>query len=278
MRKEILLLSSFVLICLFGADAKAQTTPAPALASAEELVAPASTAKSETNPRQEFTSGVEPILESRIPHPYIYFGPSLMGGGYARLAYRAEAGLNLESRRWVMMALAAYDNGHKVDDADQPNLTGHDRYLSGDIYLRLPWLPAQLSFLGDPDRWFVGTGYRWSQLSTTNYTKGVNGPEIGGGRDFIWRSCAECRGNLSMRISLDWVMAGNDWQNGSHGPDFTLTLPSPRENRHWFLQERIAFYDFHETVTEPSNAELTHQQMSMQKVDNFDEVGVVYRF
>jgi hypothetical protein len=278
MGKKHLLLSSFVLICLSGADVVAQSVTAPMLASAEELVEPASSANPKTNPQRELASGVEPILESRIPHPYVYFGPSLMGGGYGRLAYRAEGGLNVESRRWVMKALAAYDNGHKVHDADQPNLNGHDRYLAGGVYVRLPWLPEQLSFLGDPGRWFVGAGYRWNQLSTSNYTKGVNGPEIGGGRDFVWRSCAECRRNLSMRIGLDWVMAGNDWQNGSHGPDFALTLPSPRENRHWFLQESVALYSFHETVTEPSNALLTHEQTSQNKVDNFDELGVVYRF
>jgi hypothetical protein len=55
---------------------------------------------------QDTGSNVEPLLSRLIPHPYLYLGPSLMGGGYAAVAFRAEGGLNVESARWVMKASA----------------------------------------------------------------------------------------------------------------------------------------------------------------------------
>lgn len=232
----------------------------------------------ETDPRLNPDSDVEELLTRLTPHPYFYLGPSLLGGGgYAMFAYRAEGGFNVESRHWVMKPLAAYDNGRKVDDNDQPNPNGHDRYLDVGIYFRPSSFLSSLSFLG-AGHWFFGAGYRWSQLSTTNYTKGGNRPQIGGGYDLVARVCSVCRRDLSVRLGLDWVMAGNDWQNGSHGPETTITFPTLRENRHWFFQDRIAVYRFHETVTEPTNAPLTRLQESQKGIDNFVDLGIVYRF
>jgi hypothetical protein len=259
----------------FRRSMAAQTLDATMPFTTGEGPEPMSSATFETVPKPNANPDVDHFLTSLTPHPYLYFGPSVMGGGYATLAYRSEAGINIESRRWVMKALGAYDDGHKVHDDDQPNPNGHDRYLEGGIYFRLPW---RSSFLGSPNRWFLGGGYRWSQLATDNYTKGSNGPLIGGGYDFVLRECSECRRDFSMRITLDWVTAGNDWQNGSQGPQMTFTFPTPRENRHWFFQERVSVYRFHETVTEPNNALLTHQQESQKGIDNFEDLGVFYRF
>lgn len=231
-----------------------------------------------TDPRVNPDSEVETLLTRLTPHPYLSFGPALGGGGYRPLALRAEVGINVESRRWVMKALAAYDNDRKTDDGDQPNPKGHDRYLDGGIYFRPSWLPAQLAWLGDPGRWFFGAGYRWSQLSTTNYVKGGNRPQIGGGYDVVLRSCSLCLRDLSMRVGVDWVMAGNDWQNGSHGAEVTVTFPRPRENRHWFWQENTGAYRFHETVTEPTNLPLTRLQLSQKSMDSSAKFGVIYRF
>lgn len=230
-----------------------------------------------SNSTQNPDQPMERWLTRLTPHPYLYAGPSLMGGGYATFAYRVEGGLNVESPQWVMKALAAYDNGRKVNDDDQPNPNGHDRYLDGGIYYRLTSLPSRLSFLG-AGHWFLGGGYRWNQLSTTNYTKGVNGPLIGGGYDLVTRACESCRRNFSARFGLDWITAGNDWQNGSHGPEVTVTIPTPRENRHWFYETRAGVYRFHETVTEPSNIPLTRIQESQKGTDGFENIGVVYRF
>lgn len=167
----------------------------------------------------------EDWLHNPIPHPFLYLGPSLMGGGYAPLAYRAEGGIDVESTHFMLRALGAYDNGHKTDDGDQPNPKGHDRYLDSAVYYRLN--------SGRSRGLYFGGGYTWGQLSTTNYTKGGGRYQIGGGYDVFLRSCSECRRDFSMRVNMDWITAGQDWQNGSHGPQTTFTWPAPIEKRHW---------------------------------------------
>jgi hypothetical protein len=206
------------------------------------------------------------LLTKPIPHPYFSVGPSLMGGGYAPLAYRAEAGLDLESTHAIIRALGAYDNGHKTNDNDQPNPKGHDRYLEGAAYYR------------STRRWFFGTGWRWSQLSTTNYTKGGSRPEIGGGYDLVTRPCDGCRRTFSMRFNVDWVMTGNDWQNGSHGPSITTTIPTPSEKRHWFFRETLGIYRFHTTVTAPNDPVLTRWQLAHRNTTSYLDFAAVYRF
>lgn len=206
------------------------------------------------------------LLSLPIPHPYICLGPSLMGGGYAPLAYRAEAGIDLESTHTILRALGAYDNGHKTNDNDQPNPNGHDRYLEGAAYFRTR------------SRWFFGMGWSWNQLSTTNYTKGGNRPEFGGGYDWFLRSCDECRRDFSMRVNVDWVTSGSDWQNGSHGPNTTLTFPAPSEKRHWFWRQTIGIYRFHQTVTGSANSTIAEFQRSQKSFDSHLDFGILYRF
>jgi hypothetical protein len=206
------------------------------------------------------------LLTAPLPHPYICVGPSLMGGGYAQLAYRVEGGIDVESKHAIVRALGAYDNGHKVDDADQPNPNGHDRYLESAAYFRAS------------RGWFVGMGWRWNQLSTSNYAKGGTRPEFGGGYDWFLRPCNECRRDFSMRFDVDWVTAGNDWENGSHGPDITLTYPAPSEKRHWFLRQNTGIYRFHQTVSSPTDLSLTQQQRANTSVDTFTDFGVLFRY
>jgi hypothetical protein len=227
----------------------------------------------ESQHREAVTSGygVEPLLTRPIPHPYVLVGPSLMGGGYATFAYRLEGGLDIESSRWIMLAVGAYDNGRQVRDGDQPNPKGHDRYLDSSIYFRPAWQPF-------PGQAFVGCGWRWNQLSTTNYTKTANRPQVGGGYDLALRSCSGCRRDFSMRISVDWVMVGNDWQNGSHGPAIAFSLPTPREKRHWFYQQRVGVFRFHDTVTDPTNVVLTRLQRADRSLAAYVESGIMYRF
>jgi hypothetical protein len=189
-----------------------------------------------------------------------------MGGGYAPLAFRGEVGIDLESTHAIFRALGAYDNGHKTNDGDQPNPKGHDRYLEAAVYYRAT------------RGWFLGAGWRWSQLSTTNYTKGGNRPEFGGGYDFVRHPCDGCRRDFSMRIGADWVMAGTDWRNGSHGPAFSMTIPAPNEKRHWFFHERIGVYRFYTTVTAPADVELTRTQRAQRSFTSTGDIGVVYRF
>jgi hypothetical protein len=206
-----------------------------------------------------------------IPMPYLSVGPSFMGGGYAAIAYRAEAGVNLEGTHLVFRALAAYDNGRKVDDNDKPNPKGHDRYLESAIYFR-PARPGWRRQL------FFGGGFRWNQLSTTNYTKGGSRYELGGGYDWFQRTCEACRRDFSMRVTVDWITAGTDWQNGSHGPSVTFTMPSPRERRHWFWRESVGTYRFHTSVTDSGNVPLTRDQLAHRSFDTFVDTALLYRF
>jgi hypothetical protein len=212
----------------------------------------------------------EDWLKNPIPHPFLYAGPSIMGGGYAVWAYRVEGGIDVESTHFIGRALGAYDDGHKVDDGDQPNPKGHDRYLDTAVYYRLD--------SGRFQRFYFGGGYTWSQLSTTNYTKGGGRYQLGGGYDVFTRNCEECRRDFSMRVNTDWITAGNDRQNGSHGPEVTLTFPSPIEKRHWFWVEAIGVFGFHQSVTEPTNLPLVQFQTSQKSIDAYGDFGVIYRF
>jgi hypothetical protein len=214
---------------------------------------------------------LEEVLTLPIPHPFLLLGPSLMGGGYAPFAYRVEGGIDVESSYAIVRASGAYDNGRKVNDNDQPNSNGHDRYLDGAAYFRL-------NRTGRFQGLYFGAGYTWSQLSTTNYTKGGGRYQVGGGYDLFLRSCKECRRDYSMRINVDWLTAGHDWQNGSHGPKASITIPSPREKRHWFYNQNVGIYRFHETVTEPTNLPLVQLQQSQRYFDCFADFGVLYRF
>lgn len=225
----------------------------------------------QSKPDATSASDLEPLLHSFVPHPYVMIGPSFMGGGYAVLAYRAEAGFHVESRQWVMKGDAAYDNAHMVNDGDQPNPKGHDRSLESAIYFRPPIPPLS-------GHWFVGAGFTWSQLSTTNYTKGGSRPLIGGGYDLSLHPCPACRRDFSMRIALDWLTAGSDWENGSHGPQISFSLPGLREQRHWFWQQRLGIYRFHDTVTDRGNLSLTREEQSKKHFDSFLDFGIIYRF
>jgi len=209
------------------------------------------------------SSGFAALMTRLTPHPYVSTGPALMGGGYAPLAWRFEGGIDVESSQLVARARAAYDNGRQVNDGDQPNPKGHDRYLDAGIYVR----PGLSSGQG-----FFGFGWRWNQLSTTNYVKSANRPQVGGGYDLM------CRRDFSMRVAINWVMAGDDWQNGVHGPEFSLSFPSLREKRHWFWQENVGVYRFHETVTEPGNVSFTRLRRANRSTMVNVNFGIVYRF
>jgi len=233
-----------------------------------------SKAASQGNP----DSNVESQLDSLIPRPYLLIGPSLGGAGYRPLALLLEVGVNVESRHFVMNADGAYDNDRKTNDNDQPNPKGHDRYLQGTIGFRPTHLPEALRFLGDPAHWYFEAGYRWNQLSTSNYVKGMNRPQFGGAYDVVIRSCSICRRDFSMRIAANYFTAGNDWQNGTHGVEADLIFPTPRENRHWFWRQRTKVYRYYTTVTDPTNIPLTLEQKSHEGTDSSINFGVMYRF
>ncbi|MFZ0958435.1 MAG: hypothetical protein WAN60_18985 [Candidatus Sulfotelmatobacter sp.] len=210
--------------------------------------------------------GVE-LLTEPIPHPYFYLGPSSSaGGGFGSEAYRAEVGVDVETVHVVLDAMGAYEGVRKNDDNDQPNPNGRERYLESAAYYRVA------------RGWSVGGGLRWNQLSTTNYSKSASRPEVGGEYDLIQRPCDGCRRDFSMRVNLDWVMAGTGGENGSQGAAITMTLPTPREKRHWFFRSSVIVDRFHTTITEPDNLALSREQRGQQHFAGFADSGLVYRF
>lgn len=206
--------------------------------------------------------------QNLIPHPYVYFGPEGMSAGYAPVALLAGAGLRIDSKHFIFDANANYDNGHKTNDNTGINEKGHDRGLVGSMYYRLP------------SGWAFGAGARWSQLSTTNYTKSAWRPTFGGSRDFFVRDCmAEgCPHAFTMRIGADYVLPGTDWQNGSQGPSVSFYLPSPSARRHVFFREILGIYRYHDTVTDRTDPVLTRMESSHHSVDSFLELTLMYRF
>jgi hypothetical protein len=205
---------------------------------------------------------------SLIPRPFFYAGAGLMGGGYAPLAWEGGGGLRIDSRHFLAFAEGSYDNGHKTNDDDQPNPKGHDRELAAATYFRFS------------SGWFAGMGARWSQLSTTNYTKGGWRPTFGGGKDYFHKKCAieDCISDFSMRLGVDYVLPGTDHSNAVQGPLVSVYFPSPSAKGHIFFRETLGIYEFHETVTEPSNLTLTSQQIGQRSVTSFGELTLMYRF
>jgi hypothetical protein len=203
-----------------------------------------------------------------VPRPFVYAGAGLMGGGYAPLAVQGGGGLRVDSARFLAFAEGSYDNGHKTNDGDQPNPKGHDRGLDGAAYFRFS------------SGWYLGAGASWSQLSTTNYTKGGWRPTFGGGKDYFHRRCAgeDCASDFSMRLGVDYVMPGTDHTNAVQGPLLTLFMPSPSSKGHFFFRMTEGIYEFHETVTEPANAPLTQQQIGDRSMTSFGELTLMYRF
>jgi hypothetical protein len=207
-------------------------------------------------------------LSGFMPRPYVFLGPELMGGGYAPLAMEAGVGFRIEAEHLTLDANGTYDNGHKTYDGTQPNPKGHDRGLDGSLYYRLS------------SGWAFGGGYIWGQLSTTNYTKQGSRPKLGIYKDYLANSCQEdgCRHDFSMRIGVDYLTAGTDKENGSHGAAISLFIPSLHANRHLFYREVLGIYRFHDTVTDPTNTFLTREQVSNRSFDSFLELTVMYRF
>lgn len=207
-------------------------------------------------------------LREFTPHPYVFVGPEAMGNGYAPLAFEGGAGIRIDSRHFIFDAYGTYDNGHKTDDGTGSNPKGHDRGLDGSMYYRFS------------SGWAFGGGYAWSQLSTANYTKSGSRPKVGGNRDFFVRGCEEdgCRHEFTMRIGMDYLLAGTDWQNGSKGTLISFFEPSPDAKRHFFYRELLGIYRYHDTVTDRTDALLTGEESSNHCFDSFVEFTIMYRF
>jgi len=157
------------------------------------------------------------------PRLYVDGGLSLMQGGYFPAAGSLGVGLNVEAPKFMVVAGASADNGHKLDSG-----TGHDAYVQARTFLRFK------------RGWYCGGGAQWNKLTTDVYSKQAWRPAFGGGKDLF-------RDDFSMRTQVLYVLPGTDRLNASQGPEISLWLPSPVANRHLFYHQTIGIYGAHQT-------------------------------
>jgi len=81
-----------------------------------------------------------------------------------------------------------------------------------------------------------------------------------------------------MRLGVDYVLPGTDHYNAVQGPLISFYMPSPSAKGHIFFRATQGIYEFHETVTEPSNLTLTRQQIGDRSVTSSGELTLMYRF
>jgi len=214
------------------------------------------------------------------PRPYVTGNVNLMPAGYASVSFGGTAGVEWNPRYAAFDAYAGYDTGRKDNDGTGPNYSGRDRFLRG--------------FAGyKHGLYYAGVGARWSELSTSNYTKGGNifsagswHPEIGGGRDWNTRDYP-----LFMRTQVAYMFAPSHevvhypgggscdgCGNGSHGADITLWFPSPAHSGHFFAKMNVVLFRYHTTITEPTNIPLTRQQMGQKSLADSTEFMIGARF
>src|SRR5438045_135444 len=215
-----------------------------------------------------------------LPHPFVYGGLGLNGGGYAPLSGKVGAGLRIDTNRLIWSATVTYDNGRKSNDNTINNDKGNDKGLESSIYYRFS------------NGWFAGGGAGWSKLSTTNYSKQSFHPSIGGGKDYFHKECAgeDCVSNWSMRLQADYQLKGAEHvdprgctvangqcTNELQGPKITLYMPSPARAGHLYWRQTVGVYMFHNTVTS-TDPSLTALQTSKRSVATFLEFVMMYRF
>jgi hypothetical protein len=200
-----------------------------------------------------------PADQSWIPHPVLFLGPSLVGNGYQTFAGNFGAALLLNSRRLLGDLEASYMNAKKTNDNTVNNRKGHERFLNGRFFY--PWRNG----------WYFGGGAQWSETSTTNYTKTSWRPAFGLTKDSITGACG-CRWQLL------YVTPGSDHSNALQGPEFQFWIPSPESKSHFFFRQSIGVYEFHTTVTDPTNRPLTARQTSERNHAGFADFSFGWKF
>ena len=221
-----------------------------------------------------------PLVFGQLPRPYVAGSFNLMPAGYASTSFGVGGGLEFDRPYIVFDSYAGYDTGKKSDDNTVNNYSGHDRFLR--------------AFAGPKfGPWYAGVGARWSQLSTTNYTKGGSAfdagswhPEVGGGRDFSTHDYP-----LFMRVQAAYMArpskevvhypdgsSCDGCGTGSHGADITLWFPSPAHSGHFFAKMNIVLFGFHDSITDPKNIPLTRTQTGNGHLADSTEFMVGARF
>lgn len=196
---------------------------------------------------------------SWTPRAILLAGPSLLGNGYQNAAMSVGAGFLLNSRRILSDVEGRYTNAKKTNDNTVNNRKGHERFLQGRVFYR--YRPGL----------YFGGGAQWSETATTNYRKAQWRPTFGGGGDHF-------ANDYSLRWQALYVMPGTDKLNGLQGPEFQLWLPSPASGSHFFFRETVGIYQFHTTITDPTDPTLTAQQIANKGHAAFLDFTFGWRF
>lgn len=208
-----------------------------------------------------------PLVFGQLPRPYVSAGFTLMPPGYAAVAAQGGAGIQWNRPYLVFDSYAGYDNGRKANDNTSGNNKGHDRYLRGFLAYK-------------HGKNYFGGGARWSELSTTNYSDFSWHPEAGVGRDWDF-----------MRLQVAYLFPPSKpitrypsgqtcygCGSGSHGADISVWFPSPVNTHHLFARMETVLFRYHETATDPSNIQLTEQQVANKYLGNSFEVSLGWKF
>ena len=208
---------------------------------------------------QNLTPAETSVSTSWTPHPIVFSGPSFVGNGYQPLALSGGTGLLLNSSHLLSDVEARYMNARKTNDNTVNNKKGHERYLQGRLFYRYR------------HGLYFGGGAQWSETSTTNYTKKGWRPTFGLGGDHFGDG-------VSMRWQALYVLPGTDHSNALQGPEFQLWLPSPVSRKHFFYRQTLGIYEFHTTITDPTDAALTAQQTADKHSAAFLDFTFGWRF
>ena len=208
---------------------------------------------------QDRTASITQESPSWLPRPIIYGGPSLVGNGYQTLAGSLGGGLLLDSNRLLADFEASYMNARKTNDNTTNNNKGHERFLQGRVFI--PWR----------NNLYFGGGAQWGETATTNYTKKGWRPTFGGGGDHFGDT-------WSCRWQILYITKGTDKLNGLQGPEFQFWMPSPVSKSHFFFRESLGAYEYHTTVTDPSDRDLTNQQTSQRSTAAFLDFTLGWKF
>jgi hypothetical protein len=158
----------------------------------------------------------------QVPQLYLYGGLSLNGTGLSPVSGTAGAGLDLETNHMLAVAETWTNSAHKQDSG-----TGYEIGTQAQLFSRTA------------RNWYFGAGARWSEVTTSIYSKQGWHPTFGGGKDFM-------RESFSARAQLMYVLPGTDHLNALQGPELSLRLPSPASPAHLFYREAIGIYEFNQ--------------------------------
>lgn len=192
-------------------------------------------------------------------HPYALGSLNLNGGGYSPVSVSVGAGVDGETNHVIGTAEADYEFVRKINDGTVDNAKGRVRSLSGRVFGRLN------------SGWYLGGGMQWNQLATTNYSKSVTRPVFGGGKDIV-------HSDFSMRAQAVYLLKGNDWQNGTQGPELSVWFPSPSQHGHVFYRLAVQISHFHGTVDSPNPVTAEAERKLGGGVTSYVQNEIIVRF